>query len=85
MNEIEEKKLLKDIQILDFVLVDLALFLDTHPLCQEAIDHYNHYLAYKNKLCNDFAMKYYPLTLGQADSGKEWRWNKGPLPWEGEC
>ncbi len=75
--------MLKDIQILDFVLVDLSLYLDTHPQCRDAIEHYNHYLSIKNKLCKEFSAMYYPLSLQYADSSNEWRWSLAPLPWEG--
>lgn len=85
MNEPNQQRMLKDIQIIDFVLIDLALFLDTHPECQEAILHYNHYLAIKNKLCKEFSAMFFPLTLQYAESGKEWRWGQAPLPWEGVC
>ena len=34
----EREQLLRDIGIADFVLIELALYLDTHPLDMEALD-----------------------------------------------
>jgi len=80
-----KEQLFRDICIVDFVLVDLALYLDTHPCDQEAMDYFNHYARIKNQLIREFSMKYFPLTKDLAESNKEWRWGSAPLPWEGEC
>jgi spore coat protein JB len=80
-----KEQLFRDICIVDFVLVDLTLYLDTHPCDQEAMDYFNHYARIKNQLIREFSMKYFPLTKDLAESNKEWRWGMAPLPWEGEC
>ena len=81
----EGMRMLNDIRIVDFVLVDLSLYLDTHPFDQEAMEYFNHYVRIENKMSRDFSMRFFPLTTDQADSKKEWRWGAAPLPWEGEC
>lgn len=81
----EGMRMLNDISIVDFVLVDLSLYLDTHPFDQEAMQYFNHYSKIKNKMSRDFSMRYFPLTKDMAESNKEWRWGAAPLPWEGEC
>lgn len=81
----EGMRMLNDISIVDFVLVDLTLYLDTHPFDREAMEYFNHYARIKNKMSRDFSMRYFPLTMNQAESNKEWRWGAAPLPWEGEC
>lgn len=78
-----KEQLLHDIGIVDFVLVDLALFLDTHPTNTRAMEYFNHYNRIKNEMVSDFSQRYYPLTLSMADSDTEWRWGEAPLPWEG--
>lgn len=78
-------RMLKDISIVDFVLVDLTLYLDTHPYDQNAMEYFNHYSRIKNRMSREFSMKYFPLTKDMAESNKEWRWGSAPLPWEGEC
>ena len=85
MNNNDQQRMLNDIGIVDFILVDLMLFLDTHPDNKEAMEYFNHYARIKNKMVRDFSMMYYPLTKDHAESDTEWRWGYSPLPWEGEC
>jgi len=80
-----EMQMLKEISMLDFVTVELMLYLDTNPYDRSAMEHFNHYNRIKNRMERDFAIKFYPLTKDMADSDKEWRWGKAPLPWEGGC
>ena len=56
MNQKED--LLMDIGIVSFTLVDLALFLDTHPTDRTAMEYFNHYVRIKNQLEREFSMKY---------------------------
>ena len=78
-------QMLKDISIVDFVLVELMLYLDTHPFDRNAMDYFNHYSKMKNQMIKEFSQKYFPLTKDLAESNKEWRWGAAPLPWEGVC
>jgi spore coat protein JB len=80
-----KEQLLYDINIVSFVLVDLGLYLDTHPNDKSAIEYYNHYAKIKHQMTMEFSMKYYPLTMECTESNKEWRWGCAPLPWEGGC
>ncbi|MCM1045927.1 MAG: spore coat protein CotJB [Candidatus Gastranaerophilales bacterium] len=81
----DQEKLLRDIGIVDFVLVELTEYLDTHPFDRNAMEYFNHYARIKNQMSKEFARKYYPLTTELAESEKEWRWGMAPLPWEGVC
>lgn len=85
----EEKKglgrenLLLKIQELEFALVDLNLFLDTHPENQRALMDYNMYTNDLMQLRSVFEMQYGPLTnFGYAPSQYPWRWLESPWPWE---
>lgn len=81
----EQQRMLNDIGIVDFTLVDIMLFLDTHPGNQEAMEHFNHFAKIKTKMVKDFSQMYYPLVKEYAESSNEWRWGNAPLPWEGGC
>lgn len=81
----DREQMLNDIGILDFVLVELTLYLDTHPDDRNAMEYFNHYSRIKNQMSREFSQKYFPLTKDMAEGGKEWRWGMAPLPWEGEC
>lgn len=80
-----KEQLLHDIGIVNFVLTELTLFLDTHPDDCNAMEYFNHYNRMRNQMEKEFSQKYYPLNLRLADCNKEWRWGAAPLPWEGEC
>lgn len=75
--------LLKEIQQLSFRLYDLTLFLDTHPNEQCAIKDYNETLNKYKSMVRNFEKLYGPLTLkGVDENAMEWKWIKGPWPWE---
>lgn len=80
-----QEQLLNNINIVDFTLVDLGLFLDTHPTDRRALEYFAHYAQIKKQLSREFAKKYYPLTMVEADCEKNWSWGDAPLPWEGGC
>ena len=80
-----KERLLNDINVIDFALVELTQYLDTHPYDCNAMEYFNHYARIKNQLMKECSMKYYPLTKDLAESNKEWRWGMAPLPWEGVC
>lgn len=80
-----QEQMLRDISIVDFVMVELLLYLDTHPNDRDAMEYFNHYTRIKNQMTRDFSQKYFPLTKEYAESNNEWRWGAAPLPWEGGC
>lgn len=80
----EQNKLLRDISMVDFVIIDMNLYLDTHPDDQDAIQYISHYIRLKNQLSKEYAAKFGPLTLSAADDYQTtWKWAQGPMPWEG--
>lgn len=81
----QKQQMLNDIGMLDFALVELTLYLDTHPFDRTAMEYFNHYNGIKNRMEREFSQKFFPLTKDYADSNKEWRWGMAPLPWEGVC
>ena len=81
----QKEQLLNDIGIVEFVLVELTLYLDTHPMDKKAMEFFNHYVKIRNKMVHEFSRNFYPLTVNMAESNMEWRWGAAPLPWEGVC
>lgn len=81
----QKEQMLHDIGIVDFVLVELTLYLDTHPRDMRAMEYFNHYNKIKKQMMKEFSEKYFPLTKDHAESDNEWRWGMAPLPWEGGC
>ena len=81
----QREQMLHDIGIVDFVLVELTLYLDTHPHDRSAMEYFNHYSRIKNQMERDFSQRFFPLRKDLAESDTEWRWGMAPLPWEGGC
>lgn len=82
MNENEREKMLKRVQICDFVLADTALFLDTNPDDKEALDHYKKYMAIRVDTVKDYVSRFGPIEHGDHDGSDHWKWVDGPWPWE---
>lgn len=80
----DRERLLEEINILDFTLVELVLFLDTHPGSQEAMHYFDYYNQMKKEKMKEYGEVYGPLTLDQARGGtQEFLWTVQPWPWEG--
>lgn len=76
-------QLLEQLQAIDFVLVELNLYLDTHPDDRGALQQFNENVRLRWKLANEFEQCYGPLmNLGRSYSGYPWQWNDTPWPWQ---
>jgi spore coat protein JB len=76
-------QLLEELQAIDFVLIELNLYLDTHPNDQQAIEQYNHHVLQRAQLAQQYEALYGPLrNFGQSLSPMPFRWNQGPWPWQ---
>ena len=74
--------LLKKLMALDFVAVDLALFLNTHPDDCEALAKYNETLAEANTLRSEYEECFGPLYSFRSMSDYPWQWMEDPWPWQ---
>ena len=83
----EQRRLFHDIGVIDFVIVEMNEYLDTHPTDREAMDYLSHYVRMKNQAMREYAAKYGPLRISDIDgcNDKEWKWATQPWTWEGEC
>ncbi len=83
----EQEKLLHDIGILGFVVIELSLYLDTHPTDRNAMEYFNHYNRLANQARQEYSAKYTPLTLSCTETSgcSDWQWALAPMPWEGGC
>ena len=76
--------LLKKIGTLKFALVDIDLFLDTHPGDTEMIRLRAEYEDQLAPLVTQYEKEYGPLTkMDQATN--TWAWVKDPWPWDTEA
>jgi spore coat protein JB len=76
--------LLEDLQALDFVLVDLTLYLDTHPNDYEATQQFNSISQQRRKVAKLYEERFGPLTqYGRYSySAYPWNWDDEPWPWQ---
>lgn len=74
---------LGELQALEFVLVELALYLDTHKDDAEAFALFQQYAALEKEGREKYEAMYGPVTLFSAASGKNWSgWVGDPWPWD---
>lgn len=77
-------ELLKAIQMYDFYLVELNLYLDTHPQCQKALKKFNEINKKRSEAYKTYIEKYGPLKATDNINENYFTWVNDPWPWEGE-
>lgn len=78
------EKMMKRVQMFDFILDELNLYLDTHPDDKKALDYFTQYQFLKNDAVNAYEMMFGPLRAEDNVNGEYFEWVKGPWPWESE-
>ena len=77
------KQMLEWVQALCFVVVDMQLYLDTHPCDEDALAYYKVSVEnYKNAKMK-YEEHFGPLTADNSLECDRWAWADAPLPWEG--
>ncbi|GGJ60009.1 spore coat protein JB [Anoxybacillus voinovskiensis] len=79
----EYYELLEQLQMVDFALVDLTLYLDTHPNDYQAIQQFNQLAQQRKQLKKQYETTYGPLQqYGNSYSNYPWNWDDTPWPWQ---
>lgn len=83
--ECEEKsrvreEMMQEIRQLEFAIIELAEYLDTHPDCQKALCLHREYAKKVKELKDKYQRIYGPLTINYPCN--KWRWLEEPWPWE---
>jgi spore coat protein JB len=74
---------LYDLQAVDFVLVELNLYLDTHPDDLASLQQYNQFAQKRMELCYQFELEFGPMKhFGQSFTKQPWQWVETPWPWQ---
>ena len=72
-----------ELQQLSFALVDLNLYLDTHPQNQQAAEDFNTLFQKYWEAKTLYESKYGPLTnFGYSPASYPYAWVNCPWPWE---
>lgn len=72
---------LSELQVLAFMIQELALYLDTHREDQEALELYQAYQEVYHKCMMQYTKEHTPLNHRTPTEGP-YRWLSDPWPWE---
>ncbi|GMA59774.1 spore coat protein CotJB [Alicyclobacillus fastidiosus] len=75
---------LHELQAVDFVLVELSLYLDTHGDDTQALAQFQQFQKRKHNLVAQFESSFGPLYEygGSPTDPKHWEWADPPWPWQ---
>lgn len=74
-------EMLERIKCLNFAIIELGLYLDTHPEDERALCLHRKYTKEYRELTDKYQKVYGPLTIKFPCN--KWRWLEEPWPWEG--
>ena len=72
---------LNELQALEFVILELGLYLDTHQNDAEAFALFKEYVEMEQKAKETYEAMYGPLMLKSSAKDKTFTWLKEPWPW----
>lgn len=72
---------LNELQALEFVILELGLYLDTHQNDAEAFALFQEYVEMEKKAREAYEAAYGPLKLCSTAKDKTFTWMKDPWPW----
>lgn len=75
------ERLLRRIATMDFAIVELHLYMDTHPNALDIQRKLDEYECKSHNLRKEYEEKYGPLTPRNQEEGN-WEWVSNPWPWD---
>lgn len=78
----EKETLTMQIQSVAFAMLDLRMYLDTHPDDLTAMALLNKYKIRYAALVAEYERTYGPYNTNLDDSSNRWQWVRDPWPWE---
>lgn len=78
-----QKQLFMWITMLGFCSDDIVLYLDTHPMDENALDYYNQCMKLYKEAVDTYEREYGMLSVGDGNQTDSWNWTDRPMPWEG--
>jgi spore coat protein JB len=81
-NDVQEQRMIYVIMQLQVAVLDLALYLDTHPNDPVALYRHKAYSTQLMKLRSEYEALFGPLNVYSVETGDNWRYINGPWPWE---
>lgn len=80
-NENVRDEMINTIKSLNFAIIELALYLNTHPDDKKALCLHREYTKQLKELKDKYQKVYGPLSIYYPCN--KWRWLEEPWPWEG--
>ena len=77
----KREEMMQQIKSYNFAVIELALYLDTHPDDTKALCLHNKYCKELKELKDKYQKVYGPLSIYFPCN--KWRWLEEPWPWEG--
>ena len=83
MDHDKQSAMLKRLQEMEFVAIELNLYLDTHPCDSDALNDYNCAVEMVRKLMAEYEVCFCPLLpfCMAVTKDDKWQWADGPWPW----
>lgn len=78
----DRKKLIRELQLIDFSMIDTVLYLNAYPNSAEALDYYQKLRGERNKILDTLKDMGEPISSMDSSSATDWNWVDGPWPWE---
>lgn len=75
--------LMRKIMELDFAIVDISLYLDTHPDDTDMLSTVKKLSKEYDQLITEYELHYGNIIRNKLDPAKSWTWNEGAMPWDG--
>ena len=82
-NRPAQSELANEIAAVRFALIDLGLYLDTHPECEAALRLFADYNRKYKDLCATYASHFGPLFMNDVCGGRGWTWGDADIVGEG--
>ena len=79
-NDLRRREMINQIKELEFSIIELGLYLDTHPEDKRALCMHREYVKQVKDLKDKYQKVYGPLTIFYPCN--KWRWLEEPWPWE---
>lgn len=79
-NMTERDEMLQTIREINFTIIELGLYLNTHPDDEKAVCMHREYCKKYRELTDKYQKVYGPLSIYFPCN--KWRWLEEPWPWE---
>ncbi len=81
----EQQRLMKLIRAYNFAIIDVGLYLDSHPSCQNALAYYEKHKKLHTEAVSAYESQFGPLDIRSNQNSERWTWVDNPWPWELEA